>query len=196
MDIRSPYPTRGGLAAATVTAVAALALTGCQVSDPGRASSPSAGGTSPSVVDNTQSVAAGQPTQSRSSGPASTTSPLPDVCTLLSRAEVKVLTGGKPILSVDPDGAGADATVRYCQWQLSGARLAVQLSPTTEATFRQDHPGLIPVTGLGDEAHFFSNHLFVRKESVQIDVYASTAEGLAADQRLAKMAAAMIVTRL
>lgn len=118
------------------------------------------------------------------------------MCTLLSRAEVKALTGGKSLLSVDPDGVKPDATVRHCQWQLSGARVAVQLSYTTDTRFRQDHPGAQPVTGLGDEAHFFSNHLFIREGTIQIDVYAGTTEGTAADRRLAKAAAAMIVPRL
>jgi hypothetical protein len=121
---------------------------------------------------------------------------LPDVCTLLTRAEVTRLTDGKPILSIDPDGLTEAATVRYCQWQLSGARIAVQLAPTTATTFGQDRAGSEPVAGLGDDAHFFANHLFVRKETIQVDVYASTAEGVTNDKRVARSAAAMVVARL
>jgi hypothetical protein len=114
---------------------------------------------------------------------------------MISRAEITGLTGGKPILSVDPD-AGPSSSVRYCQWQLSGARLEVQLSPTTQARFRQDHPGEPTIGGLGDDAFFYSNHLFVRKGTIQIDVYASTAEGPVNDQQVAKALAAIVVARL
>jgi hypothetical protein len=114
---------------------------------------------------------------------------------MLSRAEVRGLTGGKPILSVDPD-SGPNSSVRYCQWQLSGARLEIQLSPTTAARFRQDHPNEPVVAGLGDDAFFYSNHLFVRKGTIQIDAYASTAEGPTNDKQVAKAEAAMIVARL
>jgi hypothetical protein len=108
---------------------------------------------------------------------------------------VRGLTGGKPILSVDPD-PGPSSSVRYCQWQLSGARLAIQLSSTTAAKFRQDHPTEPAVGGLGDDAFFYSNHLFVREGTIQIDAYASTVEGPTSDQQVAKAAAAMVVARL
>ena len=179
------------------TAVAAaVALGACQADDGGGAgTSPVA----PSTVATTGDAGApptSAPATDSTVSPPATGRGLPDVCTLLSRAEVTQLTGGKPILSVDPDSLTPAATVRYCQWQLSGARLAVQLSPTTQATFGQDHPGSEAVANLGDDAHFYSNHLFVRKGTIQIDVYASTAEGVANDKRLAKAAAAMVVARL
>jgi hypothetical protein len=167
----------------------AVALGGCQTDD--GADNPARSAPSTSNGPATTAPATGSP-----ANPTATEGGLPDVCTLLSRAEVTQLTGGKPILSVDPDGLTSAATVRYCQWQLSGARLAVQLSPTTQDTFGQDHPGAEPVANLGDGAQFYSNHLFVRKGTVQIDVYASTAEGVANDKQVAKAAAAMVVARL
>jgi hypothetical protein len=108
---------------------------------------------------------------------------------------VSTLTGGKSILSVDPD-PGPNPSVRYCQWQLMGARLAIQLSATTEERFRQDHPTEARVPGLGDDSYFLSNHLFIRKGTIQVDVYAGTTQGTAADQDLAKRAAAMVLGRL
>jgi hypothetical protein len=180
------------------TAVAAaVALGACQTDGGGGV------GTSPDVAPSTVATTgdAGAPPPSApatgsAASPTAAARGLPDVCTLLSRAEVTQLAGGKPMLSVDPDGLTPAATVRYCQWQLSGARLGIQLSPTTRATFGQDHSGSEPVANLGDEAHFYSNHLFVRKATVQIDVFASTAEGVANDKRLTKAAAAMVVARL
>jgi Protein of unknown function (DUF3558) len=191
MRIRWPYPSGWGRTVAAITAVTAFTVTGCQATD-GNQAGASAG--SPSAAVTSASPDAAQPTQSPSSV-ASASGSLPDVCALLTRSEVSALTGGKSILSVDPD-PGPNASVRYCQWQLSGARLAVQLSPTTEARFRQDHPNEERVAGLGDDSYFLSNHLLVRKGTIQIDVYAGTTEGVAADQRLAKAAAATVVARL
>lgn len=186
------HPFGRGLTVAVITAAMALTLTGCQATGGDQAGAPTA--TSLPAAGTSPPTDAGRPTPSPSSAPSAMDS-LPDVCALLSRSEVSTLTGGKSILSVDPD-AGPNASVRYCQWQLSGARLAIQLSPTTEATFRQDQPTAERVVGLGDDSYFLSNHLFVRKGTIQIDVYASTAEGVAADQQLAKAAAAMVVARL
>jgi hypothetical protein len=186
MPVRSPYLSGWGPA---VVAIAALALTGCQGTGGDQAGA-SAGTTTASAAATSPSTDPGQPTASPSG-----TGSLPDVCALLSRSEVSTLTGGKTILSVDPD-SGPNASVRYCQWQLSGARLAIQLSPTTEARFRQDHPTEARVPGLGDDSYFLSNHLLVRKGTIQVDVYASTAAGATADQELAKAAAAMVLARL
>ncbi|OLB74038.1 MAG: hypothetical protein AUI14_24615 [Actinobacteria bacterium 13_2_20CM_2_71_6] len=108
---------------------------------------------------------------------------------------MSTLTGGKSILSVDPD-LGPNASVRYCQWQLAGARLAIQLSPTTEERFRQDHPAKPQVPGLGDDAYFLSNHLLIRKARIQVGVYAGTTQGTDADRDLATRAAAMVLGRL
>lgn len=105
------------------------------------------------------------------------------------------MAGGKPILAVTPD-PGPNSPVRHCHWQMSGAVVAVQLSATTAVTFRQDHPDEPQVAGLGDDAFQYSNHLFVRKGSVQIDVFASTVEGPTNDQQVAKEVAALVVTRL
>jgi hypothetical protein len=74
---------------------------------------------------------------------------------------------------------------------------AVQLSPTTTPTqFRQDHPSEPTICGLGDDAFFYSNHLFVRKGMIQIDVQTSTVEGPANDKRVAKALAGKVVARL
>jgi hypothetical protein len=173
---------------AALTVFATLALTGCEAAG-GVQAGASAGSASPSGAVSSPPVATGQPS------PSPSATGLPDVCALLSRAEVSTLTGGKSILSVDPD-PGPSSQVRYCQWQLSGARLAIQLSPTTEARFRQDHPTEARVPGLGDDSFFFSNHLFVRKGTIQVDVYAGTTQGTAADQQLAKAAAALVLPRL
>jgi hypothetical protein len=189
MRIRSRYPFGGALA---VAAVAALTLAGCQATKGAQAGA-SGGATSRSAASTVAPPATKQPTTTPSGTPA--TGALPDVCAMLSRFEVSGLVGGKPILAVSSD-PGPNSSVRYCQWQMSGAQVVIQLSSTTETRFRQDHPNEPRVDGLGDDAFFYSNHLFVRKATIQIDVYASTVEGPANDQKVAKAAAGMAAARL
>jgi hypothetical protein len=184
-----PRAAHLGIAVATL---AAIALAGCQPPETGTETV--VGSTDTATVASAAPSASGAPAEPSkcATGPGN----FPDVCTLLSKPEVTALTGGKSITQVDPDGLQPDAPIRHCQWQLSGARLAVQLSPTTATEFGTDHPGNEPVSGLGDGAHFFSDHLFVRKDTTQIDIYASTSEGTDADRLLAKAAAAKIVPQL
>ncbi|GAA1749610.1 DUF3558 family protein [Luedemannella helvata] len=161
---------------------AAFALTGCD--DPGAT-------TGTEIVVGSPSAAATPP-----GGSGTGASGLPDVCTLLTKEEVTALAGGASVLQVDRDDAAPDATVRYCQWQLSGARLAIQLGPTTEADFGTNHPDSEPVTDLGYDAHFFSNHLFIRKGHIEVDIYATTPAGGDADKLFAKAAATQVLPRL
>ncbi|MFI5930921.1 DUF3558 family protein [Actinoplanes sp. NPDC051494] len=95
---------------------------------------------------------------------------LPDPCTLLSDAEVTSLTG-RDITQTDVDGAEADSTTRFCQWQQSGGQLAVFLSRTTEADFDTVIEGAEPVDGVGEDAFTLAGHLYVLYGTVSIDVY-------------------------
>ena len=178
---------RGPLLAAALAAAGLIALSGCDrfqpTADPTGAPTPAA------------KSGAGTPMgQANPTGTAKAAG-LPDVCGLLTRAEVSALAEGKQVLQVDPDGAAAGATSRHCQWQMSGARLAVFLSPTTPAEFAQAHGTHRKVTGLGDEAVFFSGHLYVRHGRILIDVYATSSDD-AAGERLAKSAAVKLLERL
>jgi len=120
---------------------------------------------------------------------------MPDVCTLLTRAEVSALAGGKQVVQVDPDNAKPTDTTRFCQWQLSGARLAVFLSPTTASEFTQEHGTHRKVTNLGDDAAFFSGHLYVRSGNIVIDVYASNGSD-DASEKMAKSTAVKLLDRI
>ena len=120
---------------------------------------------------------------------------LPDVCALLTSAEVSALAGGKQVVQVDPDGAKPGDSVRHCQWQMSGARLAIFLSPTTASEFTQAHGQTQTVPDIGDAAYMSSGHLYVRHGNIQVDVYA-TSGSEAAGEKLAKSAAQKVVERL
>jgi len=181
MSVRSLH--RRGLSVAALAAAGLIALSGCGLPVPG----------SSDAADPT-------PAASAAGTPAAGASPtrgtgLPDVCALLTRAEVSELAGGRQVVQVDPDGAAAGSAVRHCQWQMSGARLAVFVSPTTAAEFTQAHQGHRAVAGLGDAAVFFSGHLFVRKGGLLVDVYATSSDD-AAGERFAKASAEKILGRL
>ena len=191
---------RRGLALAAVAAAGIIALTGCKIGSgkdaaSGSKTTPAAATPSASASASGKSGSTGSPKPSTSKKSGGTNA-LPDVCTLLSRAEVSALAGGKQIVQVDPDDAKPTDTTRYCQWQLSGARLAVFLSPTTATEFTQTHNQGRPVSGLGDGAYFFSGHLYVRKGNIQVDVYASNGNTEADSEKMAKAAAAKVIGRL
>jgi hypothetical protein len=193
MRVLTPY--RRVLAVVAVTAAGLLALTGCRLGADRAAGAPQPTPSSSASAQPTPS-GKGTPRPSSSSKAAEKKSGLPDVCTLLSRAEVTSLTGGRQVVQVDEDGAKAGATTRHCQWQLSGARLAIFLSPTTASEFAQAHGSSPAVSDLGDEAHLSSGHLYVRHGNIQVDVYATLGSDAAAGEKLAKAAARKVIDRL
>lgn len=102
---------------------------------------------------------------------------LPDVCTLLSEAEVQELTG-RTVDQVDEDGLDAASPTRHCQWQGADLRLAVFLARTTLEAFTEEsgYDGASPVDGLGEAAYTNGGHLFVLDGTVQMDVYTTSAD--------------------
>jgi hypothetical protein len=196
--------TTRALAVATMAAVGALGaltLAGCDL--PGASGKPAgaapAASAAPSAPAPDTSASTG-PSKPAGAGP-STSAParkggLPDPCGLLSRAEVSALTGGKQITQVDHDKP-TDET-RFCQWQLSGARLAVFLTGTTKERFAQQKTAQTrPVPGLGDDAFTLAGHLFVRHGNLQVDVYASNGNDTGAQNlQLEKAAVEKILPRL
>ena len=114
----------------------------------------------------------------------------------VSRAEVSALAGGKQVVQVDEDDAKPTDATRFCQWQLSGARLAVFLSPTT-ASGVQRGAHQLPVRHRPGRAPRYSasGHLYVRQGTIQIDVYASNGSE-EASEKMAKSTAAKVLGRL
>jgi hypothetical protein len=186
MNTRSPL--RRGLALAALTAAGLVALSGCDLPIPG-----TGGAADPTPTATTS--AAPTPGGAATPGTTAKAAGLPDVCALLTKAEVSALAGGKQVVQVDPDNAAPDAGTRHCQWQLSGARLAVFLSPTTPSEFTQAHRGHTAVANLGDEAVLHAGHLYVRKGQIVADVYATSSDA-AAGERFAKAAAQKILPKL
>jgi hypothetical protein len=198
--------TTRALALATMAALGVLALAGCDL--PGVSGKPAGAAPAASAAPSAPNPDASNP--AASAGPSkpagakpSTSAParkngLPDPCELLSRAEVTALAGGKQITQVDRDSAKPTDTTRFCQWQLSGARLAVFLSGTTKERFAQQKTAQThPVTGIGDDAFSLAGHLYVRHGNLQVDVYASSGNNSDAQNlQLEKAVAEKILPRL
>jgi hypothetical protein len=181
-----------------IAAAGLIALSGCKIgggkdaaSGNTPANAPATASPSASASGKSGSTASPKASTSKKSG----SNALPDVCTLLTRAEVSALAGGKQVAQVDPDNAKPTDTTRFCQWQLSGARLAVFLSPTTASEFTQEHGTHRKVTNLGDDAAFFSGHLYVRSGNIVIDVYASNGSD-EASEKMAKSTAVKLLDRI
>ena len=178
-----------------------LALSGCGLLSPAEDSA-SEGRTAGSPVLATPSP---EPTSAPSATPTPPASgsagtsvkdagDIPDVCTLLSDAEVESLTG-RDIVQIDKDGAQPGDISRYCQWQVYGGQLVVFLSRTTAEEFARKNTDAEPVPGVGQDAYLLAGHLMVLYGTVHVDVYArggSEAENLV----LAKETVAALLPRI
>jgi hypothetical protein len=78
----------------------------------------------------------------------------------------------------------------------SAAPFAVTRTQSCDEPNSTPKPPVRARDGLGDDAFFYSNHLFVLTGTIQIDVYASTVKGPANDTRVAKALAGMVLARL
>jgi uncharacterized protein DUF3558 len=140
-----------------------------------------------------RSEAAPSPTRSARAGFGSVneTADIPDPCTLLTTDEVNALTG-RTVTQMDEDNATSDAPTRYCQWQQDGGQLAVFISRTTADAFRQQASDARPIEGVGDEAFCQAGHLYVRQDTVQLDIYSYGASDDENEETAERIAAALI----
>ncbi|MBU2664538.1 DUF3558 domain-containing protein [Actinoplanes bogorensis] len=118
-------------------------------------------------------------------GPAEDHIPFP--CTLLSRAEVTQLTG-REVTGVDEDPA-------YCQWNQADGQLAVFLTRTTRADFEVVTTDAREISGLGEDAYWNDNHLYVLAGTTQIDVY-SHGDDEDTNLEVSKQVATVLLTRV
>jgi hypothetical protein len=190
------------IAVLAAAACGLFALSGCQLLDKGddnKAAAPTPAPTAtPSATPSgtAKATPTGKASASGKATGANRQAGTPDVCALLTRQEVTTIAGGRQITQIDPDGEQPGATVRNCQWQLSGARLAIFLSPTTSSEFKGSYGQGQKVNGVGDEAAMSSGHLYVRHGNMLIDVYATVSGNEAAGNQMAKNAALKIIEKL
>lgn len=174
---------------AVAVAAAGLVLAGCQSSP----SSPSAEKPAKPAPTTQAASAVPTPTVSASEGTLGG-STLPDICTLLSKAEVTSLTSQAVTLMTKDDGKSPNA--RYCQWQLAVGQLTVAVSVESRESFDTRNAQSVKVVGVGEAAYSLSGHLFVFAAGRDVDVYDSSATTDAGDLAVEKSTAATILPRL
>jgi hypothetical protein len=181
------------IAVVAAAACGLFTLSGCQFLEKDEPASNANSAPTPAA----SAPASGKSTPSgKSTGGAARNGDLPDVCELLTKAEVTTIAGGKQVTQVDEDGAKPGDATRYCQWQLAGGQLAVFLTKTNAADFKTEHGQQQKVTGVGDDARFADGHLYVLHEGIQIDSYARVSGNEGASLQMAKNAALKVIERL
>ncbi|MEV6930583.1 DUF3558 family protein [Dactylosporangium sp. NPDC051485] len=187
------------LAPSLAAALAALALTGCAKHAAGPtaaavASSQPAPAASATVSAPAPTTAPSPSHASAAASPSHAPAALPDICRLLTKAEVTGLTGEQVTLMTD-DG-GSSPTSRYCQWQLSRGQLTITVSLETRENFDIRDRQATPVAGVGAAAYSLSGHLFIWEDGRNVDVYASPKSSDAANLAVERRAAAEVLPRL
>ncbi|GGM40304.1 hypothetical protein ACFFX1_17740 [Dactylosporangium sucinum] len=188
---RSRRPRPPVLAA---VAFAALGLAACDKL-PGastESSTPAAAPASSAAAPAASSAASGK-ASAKPSGSVQAAG-LPDICTLLTKAEVGSLTGEQVTLMTDEGGNSPNA--RYCQWQLSQGQLTVTVNVEDRDNFEIQHKDAKKVVGLGDSAYSLSGHLYVWEDGRDVDVYVSSESSDAANLNVARQTAQKVLPRL
>ncbi|WP_238006727.1 DUF3558 family protein [Dactylosporangium sp. AC04546] len=166
-------------------ALAVLGLAGCDKL-PGASTASSTPAAAP---------ASSAPASTKPSAPASAKAAgLPDICTLLTKAEVGSLTGEQVTLMTDE--GGNSPTARYCQWQLSQGQLTVTVNVEDRDNFDIQHKDAKKVVGLGASAYSLSGHLYVWEDGRDVDVYVSSESSDAANLTVARQTAQKVLPRL
>jgi len=171
--------------AATALLTGALSLAGCGVLDKA-GDTPTPGAAAPGPTSGAASTPAGK----KSAGPVS----LPDICTLLTKAEVTSLTGQKVTLMSNEGGNSPGA--RYCQWQLSNGQLTVTVNVETRQQFDVQNKEAVRVDGIGEAAYSLAGHLYVYAAGKVVDGYATSAGTDAGNLKVERRAVEAVLPKL
>jgi hypothetical protein len=175
---------------AAVAAAGALALSACGGTDKtptgGNVAAPTAAASSAATTPGD----AAQPTPST----ADSASALPDICKLLTKAEVTDLTGEQVTIMTDEGGNSPNA--RYCQWQLSAGQLTVTVNNEDRQSFDVRNQQSKSVDGIGETAYSLAGHLYVYDAGRTVDVYVSSEGSASANLTVEKKTATQVLPRL
>jgi hypothetical protein len=161
----------------------ALSLAGCGVLK-GADDTPTPGSAA------TTGAAASAPAPKKSAGPVG----LPDICTLLTKADVKTLTG-KTVTLMSNEG-GNSSGARYCQWQLTAGQLDVTVNVETRDQFDVQNKDADQVDGIGESAYSLAGHLYVYAAGKVVDVYATSASTDAGNLKVERATAEKVLPKL
>lgn len=176
---------RHRILAATALLTGALSLAGCGVlgGTADTADTPTPGGAA-------TTGAASAPAATKNAGPVA----LPDICTLLTKAEVNTLTGQKVTLMSNEGGNSSGA--RYCQWQLTNGQLTVAVDVETRQQFDVQNKEAVQVDGIGESAYSLAGHLYVYADGKAVDAYATSAGNDAGNLKVERRAIEMVLPKL
>ncbi|MGI5184373.1 DUF3558 family protein [Dactylosporangium sp. CA-152071] len=172
---------RLAVTAATALLTAAT-LTGCGVLDKAT--------DTPTPTGGAAAAASSAPTPTKSAAAVN----LPDICTLLTKADVNRLTGQRVTLMTNEGGATSGA--RYCQWQLSSGQLDVTVNIETRDQFDVQNKDAKQVDGIGEAAYSLAGHLYVYADGKVVDVYATSASTDAANLKVEQRTAEAVLPKL
>ncbi|GAA3456131.1 hypothetical protein [Dactylosporangium matsuzakiense] len=180
-------------------ALGALSLAACNDDKATTAGQPAA---SPAPSAATSAAASSAPSASAkgsgspkpSSSAKAAAGAVPDICKIVSKAEINMLTGEQVTLMTD-DG-GATPASRYCQWQLSQGQVTIAVSLETRENFDVRNKQATAVPGIGTTAYSLAGHLYVWQGGRDVDVYVSSESSDAANLSVAKRAAQQLLPRL
>ncbi|WP_433060352.1 hypothetical protein [Dactylosporangium sp. CS-033363] len=179
-------------------AAGALALAACNDGSATTAAKPSAEASAAAPASAAASAKPSAKTsgsaKASSSAKAATATSVPDICKLMSKAEIGTLTGESVTLMTD-DG-GSSPTSRYCQWQLSQGQVTIGVTLETRGNFDVRNKQATPVMGVGTTAYSLSGHLYVWENGHDIDVYVSSESSDSANLSVARRAALQFIPRL
>jgi len=183
------------LPALAAVVLGALALTGCaQDSGTTTAAKPSAAAPAASTPVKASTSAKASAKASTSAKASAKPGTLPNICMLLTKADVTGLTGEQVTLMSDEGGSSPGA--RYCQWQLSQGQLTVSVNLETRAGFDTRNKESKSVAGIGEAAYTLAGHLYVFEDGKDIDVYVSSEGSDTANLNVARQTAVKVLPRL
>ncbi|MEV4517649.1 DUF3558 family protein [Dactylosporangium sp. NPDC049525] len=183
---------RHRILAATALLTGALSLAACGALG-GTADTPTPGGATPGAGKSAGASSAPAPKKTataKATGPVT----LPDICTLLTKAEVNSLTGQKVTLMSNEGGNSSGA--RYCQWQLSSGQLDVTVDVETRQQFDVQNKEAVQIAGIGESAYSLAGHLYVYAAGKVVDVYATSAGTDAGNLKVERRTAEMVLPKL
>lgn len=187
--------SRHRILAATALLTGALSLAGCGALK-GTDDTPTPGAAT-TTAGKTGGAASG-PAATKKASPAATKNAgpvtLPDICTLLTKAEVNSLTGQKVTLMSNEGGNSPGA--RYCQWQLSSGQLTVTVNVETRQQFDVQNKEAEQVAGIGESAYSLAGHLYVYAAGKVVDAYATSAGTDAGNLKVERRAIEAVLPKL
>jgi hypothetical protein len=177
-------------------ALGVLALTACSQFGTKTEAQPSSAPAASAVASGSAKASAKASAKPSASAKASGSAGIPDICKLLTKAEVAQLTGEQTTLMTDDGSPAGSTSTKYCQWQLSQGQLTITISLEDREGFDVRNKESKPVPGVGTTAYSLAGHLYVWEDGKDIDVYVSSESSDQGNLSVARRVALQVLPRL